>query len=102
EWIFCGQQGAKLHSVKNSWKKACRKAGLADENGKPMLRFHDLRHTFASRHVMAGTPLFTVSKLLNHKNPNTIKRYAHLSPEYRQEIARKNADLAQGWLARLK
>ncbi len=46
---------------------------------------------------MAGTPLYTVSLLLNHKDPTVVKRYAHLSPSYRKEIAEKTAALAVGW-----
>ena len=51
---------------------------------------------------MSGTPLYTVSKLLNQKNPTVIKRYAHLSTSYRKEIAEKNAAMAAGWLSRLE
>ena len=57
--------------------------------------------SFASRLVMDGVPLYTVSKLLNHKDPTVIKRYAHLSPAHRKEVAEKAASLATGWLSRL-
>ncbi len=42
--------------------------------------FHSLRHTFASWHAKAGTPLFTISKLLGHKDIKMTMRYAHLCP----------------------
>lgn len=41
---------------------------------------HTLRHTFASQHVMAGTPLFVVSRWLGHRRIETTEIYAHLAP----------------------
>ena len=46
------------------------------------IRFHDLRHTFASSLVAAGVPLFTVQKLMRHKTTAMTQRYAHLAPEH--------------------
>ncbi len=59
-----------------SWKAALRNAGV-----DPTTRIHDLRHTFASRLVSKGVPIFDVSKLLGHKSINMTMRYAHLAPE---------------------
>jgi integrase len=42
-------------------------------------RFHDLRHTFASRLALAGVSLYTIGELLGHADAETTKRYAHLS-----------------------
>jgi hypothetical protein len=44
-------------------------------------RFHDLRHTFATRMVQAGVDLYKVSKLMGHKDISTTQRYAHHYPE---------------------
>ena len=43
----------------------------------PKLRFHDLRHTFATRLVQNGVDLFTVQKLGRWKNTSMVMRYAH-------------------------
>jgi integrase len=58
-----------------AWKTALKNAGV-DQS----LRIHDLRHTFASRLVSKGVPIFDVSKLLGHKSITMTMRYAHLSP----------------------
>ncbi len=58
------------------WGPAVRKSGLQD------FHFHDLRHTYASRLVMAGVPLATVSSLLGQRCPHMVLRYAHLAPQH--------------------
>jgi site-specific recombinase XerD len=52
-------------------------------------RWHDLRHTFASRLVMAGVDLPSVMKLMGHRNIQTTMRYAHLAPKHLAEAAER-------------
>ncbi len=51
-------------------------------NGKerPYVRFHDLRHTFASHWVTKGGDLFKLQKILGHQTTQMTLRYAHLLP----------------------
>jgi integrase len=47
----------------------------------PRIRFHDLRHTFASRWVAAGGDIFRLQKILGHSTQHMTQRYAHLAPD---------------------
>ncbi|MBP8285873.1 MAG: site-specific integrase [Rhodoferax sp.] len=66
--------GGRFNNVKKAWAEITKAAGVPD------LRWHDLRHDFASQLVMKGAPLFTVQKLLGHANSRMTQRYAKLAP----------------------
>lgn len=58
------------------------------------LRFHDLRHTFASWAVQRDATLQEVEDLLGHSSLAMVMRYAHLAPEHlRGAVARLDAAL---------
>jgi integrase len=47
------------------------------------IRFHDMRHTYASVLLMLGANLVSVQKLLGHSDPKiTERRYGHLLPDF--------------------
>lgn len=73
-FVFPGQNGNRLDNVKKSW------AGLLKLAKVEKFRWHDLRHTFASKLVMAGVPLNTVRDLMGHSDIKMTLRYAHLAP----------------------
>ena len=58
----------------HAWRKACIRAGV------PTLRFHDLRHTWASWHIQAGTPPAVLKELGGWASLTMVERYAHLAP----------------------
>ena len=64
-----------LKDIRTAFKNACKRAGIKN------LRIHDLRHTVATRLVLAGVDLATVSKLLGHSSIQMTMRYAHPTPE---------------------
>ena len=70
--------GKAIRGIKSSFANARRKAGIED------LRFHDLRHTFASRLVQQGVSLYEVMHLTGHKSVSMVQRYAHLAPDFQE------------------
>jgi integrase len=57
----------------------------------PNFRWHDLRHTFASRLAMAGVSLRTLAELLGHKTLAMVMRYAHLAPAHLRDAVERIA-----------
>lgn len=63
--------GEKLLDLKKGFKKAVQVAGVYK------IRFHDMRHTFATRLIRAGVDIITVQKLLGHSKITMTERYTH-------------------------
>jgi integrase len=70
-----------MDAVGSAWKRALKRAGIEK------FRFHDLRHTWASWHVMAGTGLQGLMELGGWKLYEMVLRYAHLAPEHLSSAA---------------
>lgn len=68
-----------------AFKDAVTTAGLAP------LRWHDLRHTWASWHVQTGTSLHELMQLGGWASYEMVQRYAHLSPDHLAEAAERMA-----------
>jgi len=81
--VFTDKNGLPLGNFRRSFETAVRRTGI--ENFK----FHDLRHTFASRLVMAGVDIRTVQQLMGHKDIRMTMRYSHLSDDHLKEAVKK-------------
>jgi integrase len=53
---------------------------LVEKSGAPKIRFHDLRHTFASWYMMVSDDVWQLKAILGHADIQTTQKYAHLSP----------------------
>jgi integrase len=87
-WVFVGRYGAQWNHSNfrgRFWKEAVRRAGL------PMtLRFHDLRHTYASFLVESGVHVREMAELLGHASAQiTLDRYSHIMPGAKATTAAK-------------
>ena len=69
--------GRRIRQVSTkAWYAALDRAGIED------FRWHDLRHTWASWHVQAGTPLHVLQELGGWESVEMVQKYAHLSTEH--------------------
>lgn len=66
---------APRSTLQRGWQRARAAAGLEH------MHFHDLRHSTASEMVNAGVDLFTVGRVLGHKDQRSTARYSHHRPE---------------------
>lgn len=88
DYVFPGKNGEQRTDFKGPWLKIRKEAGLPKD-----FRFHGLRHNFASQLVSNGEDLYTVGKLLGHRNTSTTQRYAHLADERLRQAAAKSGRL---------
>jgi integrase len=85
-YVFLASDGTRLCSPRFWFSAAVEAAGLKD------FTWHCLRHTFASRLVMAGVDLRTVQELMGHKTIQMTVRYAHLAPQHRLAAVQRLCD----------
>ena len=84
-WVFPSPTGGPISpdSVLHMLHRVLKRAGL------PMVRFHDLRHTFATLALQNGVDIKTVSGMLGHFSAGfTLDTYAHVTTAAQKEAAR--------------
>jgi site-specific recombinase XerD len=74
--VILNAEGGPLTSPRYWFEPAIRDAKIRK------FSWHCLRHTFASRLVMAGVDLCTVQELMGHKSIQMTVRYSHLTPKH--------------------
>jgi integrase len=70
DYVFLDDKGNQIKTIRTAYEAACKRAGLKG------LRFHDLRHTAATRMVESGANIVSISKILGHSDIKTTMRYA--------------------------
>ena len=74
--------GKQMTEIGSAWDRVLKKAGI------DAFRFHDLRHTFASKLAKKGVDLNTIRELMGHADITMTLRYAHLSPGHLSDAVR--------------
>ncbi len=68
-YVFLNRQGGRIGTIKTSWGNAVERAGIDN------LRFHDLRHTVATRLARAKVTESVIALILGHKRNTMTSRY---------------------------
>jgi len=77
ECVFVNKEtGKPFTSILDEFRNVLKTAGVEK------CRFYDLRHTFASQHVMAGTAMRDLMEMLGHADLKTTLIYAHVSTRH--------------------
>ncbi len=76
--VFPGPGDSVMHDMRTSFERVIAAAEITG------FRYHDLRHSFASRLVQSGVDLNTVRELMGHADLKMVLRYAHLDDERKQ------------------
>ncbi len=79
-----------LAFMRRAYEPALRKAGISGAC------WHTLRHTAASRRIMAGVDLFSVKEFLGHQDIETTLRYVHLAPGHLKEAVNRGSLFGTG------
>lgn len=82
--VFHGDDHMELSKGDCKWPlwMACKRAGLR------RVGWHVLRHTFASHLAMRGVPIKSIQELLGHSDIRQTMRYAHLSPDVKEDAVK--------------
>ena len=86
DYIFCDDLGNPIDpkKVPRNFKSVLKSANIRD------IKYHSLRHTYATRLFEAGVPIKTVQALLGHKDmTTTMNIYTHVMPEQKTQAVDK-------------
>jgi integrase len=86
EWVFLNRFGDRISTPREWFDPAVKRTSIEH------FSWHCLRHTFASRLVMAGVDIRTVQELMGHRVIQMTVRYAHLAPKHQLAAVQRLCD----------
>ncbi|MBM3850081.1 MAG: site-specific integrase [Verrucomicrobia bacterium] len=89
QWLFPSPQRGEKDTPAKTFRESLRLA--CDHAGVARVGFHDARHHFVSKCVMAGIDFMTIAAWVGHKDGGVLigKVYGHLASEHRKAMAAK-------------
>lgn len=97
EYVFTQARGKPFSKntkmTGNSWRNALERAGLEG------ITFHDMRHTWATRHIISGTPPSALKDLGGWANLEMVERYTHMNTSALREVVNNASDNVLGNIA---
>ncbi|WP_022850691.1 tyrosine-type recombinase/integrase [Limisalsivibrio acetivorans] len=82
EYVFPSRMGGQRKDIRTLWARVKKDAGIREH-----VRFHDIRHTFATKMLEAGESLTVISRLLHHSSVTVTQKYAHIRDRQLQAAA---------------
>jgi integrase len=80
QFVFENPETGKAYfDLKKGWYSLLRSYGIKD------LRFHDLRHTYASNYLMKGGDIYTLKEILGHEDISTTARYLTIPSDHKRK-----------------
>lgn len=81
-YVFCTEDNLPHHKQKvyRNFKEAVKKAEIAD------FRFHDLRHCYGTWLAESGADIYTIARLLGHKDIRMSTRYTHITTARKTDV----------------
>jgi integrase len=97
EYVFTHSRGLpyskETKMTDNSWRNAAKRVGLKG------ITFHDMRHTWATRHVIAGTPPSALKELGGWASLDMVERYTHMNTAALRDVVNNGSNAVVGSIA---
>jgi integrase len=82
-----GERHMMARTVRRTFRRLLKRAGLLDRPGKASFCFHDLRHTCATQLLAQTSRIASIARRLGHRDPSvTLRTYAAWMPTEEQEL----------------